>query len=57
MLCPYCQLEYTAEQPCFCQPSAATRESPPDSEPEYTKPAEIQVTARTQDEGLTLLFT
>ncbi len=57
MLCPYCQLEYTAEQPCFCQPSAATRESPPDSEPEYTKPAEIQVTGRTQDEGLTLLFT
>lgn len=57
MLCPYCQLEYTAEQPCFCQPSATTHESPPDSEPEYTKPAEVQATGRARDEGLTLLFT
>lgn len=21
MVCPYCQFEYTADQPCFCHPS------------------------------------
>ena len=21
MLCPYCNAEYTAEKPCFCQPA------------------------------------
>jgi hypothetical protein len=20
MLCPYCQVQYTPEEPCFCQP-------------------------------------
>ncbi len=23
MICPYCDVEYTAEHPCFCQPKSA----------------------------------
>ncbi len=57
MLCPYCQLEYSADEPCFCQPSATVREPARDSEPEYTPPAEGQATSGAQVEGLTLLFT
>ncbi len=22
MVCPYCQFEYTSEQPCFCHPAS-----------------------------------
>ncbi len=25
MLCPYCKVEYTADQPCFCHPSTPSR--------------------------------
>ncbi len=57
MLCPYCQLEYTAEQPCFCQPSAAPKETLPNLQPEYTPPAEVQAAGRAQEEGLGFLFT
>lgn len=39
MLCPYCDMEYTADRPCFCQPvfretaasSRGTEASPEDS--------------------------
>ena len=49
MLCPYCQLEYTAEQPCFCQPSAAPKEALPNPQPDYTQPAEVQATGTLQE--------
>jgi len=25
MLCPYCQVHYTHEEPCFCQPRTVTQ--------------------------------
>ncbi len=25
MLCPYCKIEYSAERPCFCHPTIATK--------------------------------
>jgi hypothetical protein len=31
MLCPYCRIEYTAEQPCFCQPPATTQKAEPET--------------------------
>lgn len=29
MLCPYCRIEYTAEEPCFCQSPATTQQTKP----------------------------
>lgn len=57
MLCPYCQLEYSVDEPCFCQPPTTARESAPDSEPEYTLPEGVQAANGIQVDGLTLLFT
>jgi hypothetical protein len=28
MICPYCDMEYTAEHPCFCQPRSAAGAHP-----------------------------
>ena len=31
MLCPYCRIEYTDEQPCFCQPPATAQKAEPNT--------------------------
>jgi hypothetical protein len=31
MLCPYCHIAYTTEQPCFCQPPVTTQKASPDA--------------------------
>jgi hypothetical protein len=31
MLCPYCHIAYTTEQPCFCQPPMTTQKAGPDT--------------------------
>jgi len=30
MLCPYCNVPYTMEEPCFCQPAPTTQAAKPE---------------------------
>jgi hypothetical protein len=44
MVCPYCQVEYTAEQPCFCHPVVNTaHEERESAAPLYAAPQETSV--------------
>lgn len=29
MVCPFCKVEYTADQPCFCQPTLQSKPEEP----------------------------
>ncbi len=30
MLCPYCKIEYSSEQPCFCHPAFESKHTEPE---------------------------
>ena len=40
MLCPYCQVQYTHEEPCFCQPRTVNQRAQIEQAPNAQKKTE-----------------